>query len=299
LINSRKGIKRKQTLIPSRIEIPGGVNNKGSSTDNKTTTQSNATTLNQKDESVTITKNQSYTKNISDVIKQVPPTTDAFIPNTLKKKRRNTNKKEKVGQLYESIINRLSTIRNAQYTNKEEEINKEKEEEDKNNTRTKTEGNSPTNQGIRQVRVYEEDEESVESIERTPTVRIRGGATDEAEEDEEEEDERLALDDLDEEDALPIGGQMGEPKIPGMIRISGCNPNGIKANQLQCHLQHSQDLQIDIQCYSEVNRNFLRTDVRQKFHEGTKRMDRSSRGTWGTSQLPTSSDSDLNLVEQQ
>jgi hypothetical protein len=91
----RKGIKRKQTLIPSRIEIPGGVNNKGSSTDNKTATQSNAATLNQKDESVTIIKNQSYTKNISGVIKQLPPTTDAFIPNTLKKKRRNTNKKEK------------------------------------------------------------------------------------------------------------------------------------------------------------------------------------------------------------
>jgi hypothetical protein len=164
LINSRKEIKRKQTLIPSRTEIPGGVNNKGSSTDNKTTTQSNAATLNQKAKSVTITKNQSYTKNISDVIKQVPPTTDAFISNTSKKKKRNTNKKEKLGQLYESIINRLSTLRNAQYKNKEEEFNKEKEEEDKNNTRTKTEGNSPTNQGIRQVQVYEEDEESVESI---------------------------------------------------------------------------------------------------------------------------------------
>ena len=70
------------------------------------------------------------------------------------------------------------------------------------------------------------------------------------EEVEEEEEGRFVLNNLDEEDALPVGGQMGEPKIPGMIRISGCNPNGIKANQLQCHLQHSKDLQIDIQCYS-------------------------------------------------
>jgi hypothetical protein len=115
------------------------------------TTQSNETTLNQKAESVTITKNQSYTKKHIRRRKQVPPTTDAFKPNTLKKKRRNTNKKEKVGQLYESIINRLSMLRNAQYKNKEEEFNKEKEEEDKNKTRTKTESNSPTNQGIRQV----------------------------------------------------------------------------------------------------------------------------------------------------
>jgi hypothetical protein len=86
---------------------------------------------------------------------------------------------------------------------------------------------------------------------------------------------------------------MGVPKILGMIRMSGCNPNGIKTNQLQYHLQHSKDLQIDIQCYSEVNRNFLRTDVRQKIYEGTERMDRSARGTWGTSQLPTSSDSNF------
>jgi hypothetical protein len=165
------------------------------------------------------------------------------------------------------------------------------------NNKTVTEKRiASTNQRKFQVRVYEEDEDSVEEDERIPTRRIRGGARGEAEEEEDEEDEedeRYVLEDRDEADAIPIGGRMGEPKIPGMIRISRCNPNGIKTNQLQCHLQHLKDLQIDIQCYSEVNRNFLRTDVRQKIYEGTKRMDRSSRGTWGTSQLPTSSDSDF------
>ncbi|OEU15138.1 hypothetical protein FRACYDRAFT_239817 [Fragilariopsis cylindrus CCMP1102] len=136
-----------------------------------------------------------------------------------------------------------------------------------------------------------EDEEDEDEGSRSEETNNK--EAEESEENEEEEETRLVIDDLDVEDAISIGGRMGEPKIPGMIRISGCNPNGIKANQLQSHLQHSQDLQIDIQCYSEVNSNFLRTDIRQKFHEGTKRVDRSARGTWGTSQLPTASDSEF------
>jgi hypothetical protein len=95
---------------------------------------------------------------------------------------------------------------------------------------------------------------------------------------------------LDDKESEAIGGSMEAPKLPGMIRISGCNPNGIKTNQLCSHIQHSLDLNIDIQCYAEVNRNFFRTDIRQSFFEGTKSMDRSSRSTWGTSQLPSNSD---------
>jgi len=102
--------------------------------------------------------------------------------------------------------------------------------------------------------------------------------------------ENFILDKLDDDEASPIGGRMDEPKLPGMIRISGCNPNGIKTNQLHSHIQHSLDLNIDIQCYAEVNRNFLRTDIRQSFFEGTKSMDRSARSTWGTSQLPLDSE---------
>ena len=100
---------------------------------------------------------------------------------------------------------------------------------------------------------------------------------------------RPAIDELDEEEAEAIGSPMDTPKLPGMIRISGCNPDGIKAQELQSQLQHSMDLGIDIQCYSEVNRNFLRTEVRHKFYEGTKSMDRSSKAVWGTSLFTTDS----------
>jgi hypothetical protein len=157
--------------------------------------------------------------------------------------------------------------------------------------KTRTKDQQRIRQQRSQIRIKDDNKGTATTNKQIPIIRIRGGANIEVEE--EEEEARFGLEDLDEEDALPVGGRMGEPKSPGMIRISGCNPNGIKINQLQCHLQHSKDLQIDIQCYSEVNRNFLRTDVRQQFHEGTKRMDRSSKGTWGTSQLPTSSDSDF------
>jgi hypothetical protein len=183
------------------------------------------------------------------------------------------------------IRNMQETKEEGQGKGGEEEEPKKAEEKDTNNKTVTEKRIASTNQRKRQVRVYEEDDDSVEEDERIPIIRIRGRARGEAEEEEEEddeedeEDERYVFEDRDKTVAIPIGGRMGEPKIPGMIRISGCNPNGIKTNQLQCHLQHSKDLQIDIQCYSEVNRNFLRTDVRQFFYEGTKRMDRSARGT--------------------
>jgi hypothetical protein len=286
------------------VEITGGVNNKGSSTNNKIENHNKNPTLSHKGESKAKTEIRPDTTNRSDIIKELTPTTDVFIPNTLKKKRRTTAKNEKAGQLYKSIMNQLAMIRNMQETKEEgqgqgggEEEPKKAEENDMNNKTVTEKRIASTNQRKRQVQVYEEDEDSVEEDERIPIIRIRGGvrgeAAEEEEDEEDEEDERYVLEDRDETDVILIGGRMGVPKIPGMIRISGCNPNGIKTNQLQCHLQHSKDLQIDIQCYSEVNRNFLRTDVRQFFYEGTKRMERSSRGTWGTSQLPTSSYSDF------
>jgi hypothetical protein len=94
---------------------------------------------------------------------------------------------------------------------------------------------------------------------------------------------------LDAEEAEAIGGTMDTPKLPGMIRISGYNPDGIKPQELASQLQHSMDLSIDIQCYSEVNRNFLRTDQRHIYFEGTKAMDRSSKAVWGTSLFTTDS----------
>jgi hypothetical protein len=97
----------------------------------------------------------------------------------------------------------------------------------------------------------------------TPILRLRGGV-------EETVGERFILTTLDEEESVAIGGRMEDAKLPGMIRISGCNPNGIKAHQLKSHLQHSMDLQVDIQCYLEVNTDFFQTQQRQKFYENTK-----------------------------
>jgi hypothetical protein len=84
-----------------------------------------------------------------------------------------------------------------------------------------------------------------------PILRLRGGLGEEEKEEQTVEEtvgERFILTTLDEEESEAIGGRMEDPKLPGMIRISGCNPNGIKAHQLKSHLQHSMDLKVDIQC---------------------------------------------------
>jgi hypothetical protein len=51
------------------------------------------------------------------------------------------------------------------------------------------------------------------------------------------------------------------------------------------------DLQVDIQCYSEVNTDFLQTQQRQKFYENTKCMNRQARSVWGTSQVVVDNES--------
>jgi hypothetical protein len=136
----------------------------------------------------------------------------------------------------------------------------------------------------------DKDDDSVINLleETTSSMRIRGGATNESEE---KDEDRFILEELDDEESEPIGGLMDEPKLPGMIRISGCNPNGIKAHQLKSHLQNSMDLQVDIQCYSEVNIDFLQTQQRQRFYENTKSMDRQARSVWGTSQVVVENES--------
>ena len=87
-------------------------------------------------------------------------------------------------------------------------------------------------------------------------------------------------------DASPIGGKMESIKIDNMIRLSGCNPNGITSQNIRSQLQHSMDLDIDIQCYSEVNANLLKSNLRHKFHETVSSMDRNSKATWSTSDVP-------------
>jgi hypothetical protein len=75
-------------------------------------------------------------------------------------------------------------------------------------------------------------------------LRLRGGVGEKVNEGQNEEEivgVRFILTTLDEEESEVIGGRMEDAKLPGMIRISGCNPNGIKAHQLKSHLQHSMD----------------------------------------------------------
>jgi hypothetical protein len=73
----------------------------------------------------------------------------------------------------------------------------------------------------------------------------------------------FVLDELDEDESSPMGGSMENDKMEGNIRISTWNPNGINANQIQSILQQSLDLSIDIQGYSEVNRDFLKQNQRR------------------------------------
>jgi hypothetical protein len=84
------------------------------------------------------------------------------------------------------------------------------------------------------------ENEAIPSIDTdTAILRLRGGAGEEEKERQTVEEtvgERFILTTLDEEESEAIGGRMEDAKLPGMICISGCNPNGIKARQLKSHL---------------------------------------------------------------
>jgi hypothetical protein len=71
------------------VESTGRVNSKGSTTNNKVVIYNNESTLKHKEEPETNANNR------LEAVEQLPPTIDAFISNTLKKKRRKTNRKEK------------------------------------------------------------------------------------------------------------------------------------------------------------------------------------------------------------
>ena len=54
-------------------------------------------------------------------------------------------------------------------------------------------------------------------------------------------------------------------KLPNMIHISGCSSNVTNLSNLQSWLQHSLNLDIDIQCYSKVNTDFMKANVCHNF----------------------------------
>jgi hypothetical protein len=129
----------------------------------------------------------------------------------------------------------------------------------------------------------------------TPILRLRGGVGGiEGRTEEDTVGERFILTTLDEEESEAIGGKMEDDKLSRMIRISVSNPNGIKSHQLKSHLQHAMDLQFDIQCYSEVDTDFLQIQQRKKkSYENTKWMNRKARSVWGTSQVVVDNESNF------
>ena len=90
------------------------------------------------------------------------------------------------------------------------------------------------------------------------------------------------------EELLPIGGS--HKKEPGMIRISGFNPNGIKQQQLEFQLQHCKDSMIDVQCFSEINLDVYKTKVRTDLVKTIQKMEKQARSVWGTSQFVLNSE---------
>jgi len=94
-------------------------------------------------------------------------------------------------------------------------------------------------------------------------------------------------DKMDVDEAMEIGGDLLYKKKDGAIRISGCNPNGIRVDQFESQIQHSMDQDIDIQCYSETNVNMLLPNVRKSFYDKTQKMDQNSKSTWSSSDIPT------------
>ena len=68
------------------------------------------------------------------------------------------------------------------------------------------------------------------------------------------------------EDSDIIGGTISE-KTEETIRISSMNPCGIRLDEITEQLQHAVDLDIDIQCYSEINLDTMKSHVLQQLQE--------------------------------
>ena len=61
-------------------------------------------------------------------------------------------------------------------------------------------------------------------------------------------------------------------------------------SQIKHQVQQSCDLQVDIQCFSEVNRDVTQGPIRKQFLEDTKQIAINSRSTWSSSQVPVATD---------
>ena len=72
-----------------------------------------------------------------------------------------------------------------------------------------------------------------------------------------------------------IGGTI-EQKHPNHIRISSINPNGITISNLEATIQNVLDMDIDIQCYNEINLDTTKSDTNQKLQHTIRKMSPAS-----------------------
>ena len=88
------------------------------------------------------------------------------------------------------------------------------------------------------------------------------------------------------EDSDVIGGTISE-KTEETIRISSMNPCGIRLDEITEQLQHALDLDIDIQCYSEINLDTTKSHLLQQLQENVTKIDPQARSTWCSSKITT------------
>ena len=88
------------------------------------------------------------------------------------------------------------------------------------------------------------------------------------------------------EDSDIIGGTIKE-KPDETIRISSMNPCGLRLDEITNQLQHALDLDIDIQCYSEINLDTTKTHLLQQLQEQVTQIDTQARSTWSSSKITT------------
>ena len=86
-----------------------------------------------------------------------------------------------------------------------------------------------------------------------------------------------------------IGGTI-EQKHPNHIRISSINPNGITISNLEATIQNVLDMDIDIQCYNEINLDTTKSNINQKLQHTIRKMSPASRSSWSSSVIPTPRD---------
>jgi len=96
---------------------------------------------------------------------------------------------------------------------------------------------------------------------------------------------------VDGEEAIAIGDSMAE-KPTGTIRIPCFNTGGIRNNNtaIESMIQHAQDLEVDIQCFGEINLDTRKTHIKKALAEGTRVIDKTAKCIWGSSLLPAPND---------